>query len=756
MRKLFVLLLLAAANTAFAATTNTWLGTISQDWGVGGNWSSGKEPNSTDGAVISTSPGPLINSGTTAVANSVKVNGPLGVSGGTLTTSGSWIIVAYEPGTNGTLTIDSGTVTSGTTMYIGFDGTGTLYMNGGTINVVTGTGRFGIARDNIAAVGHVYLYGGTINCNDFTMATVAGSTATMEITGGKLVITGDKTATVATDVNNGWITGYGDKANVRYDYNITTLGKTTVWAYNGSTLPTKATSPTPASGAINVATNSTLSWSAGTNTTSHDVYFGTTSPGTSRGNQTSVTYNPGILDSNTTYYWRIDEVNESNSVTGDVWSFTTAPPAGPIPVNIHLSWNENAVGTTMTVIWATLTDVNSVVQYGLTNAYGSQQAGTSVWSAACNQFIHTVKLTGLSPNSTYHYSCGSAAAWSTDAAFITGLPVGDANEFTFAVGGDTRNPDDIVPNPTYAGYRIAVMNEILLQQPRFFMFLGDYTDRGQYQNQWDEIFDNLKPQVTTMPYMMVWGSHEDPDIAPNAYAQFDFPQNGISGDKDKYYSFDYGNVHFTVLFATAAAASNPLTNSLIPVGSAQYNWFESDLQRASSDPNINWKFVLVHAPPYSTATRSGGGSCVGLRTDIGPLLATYGVDVVFTAHEHNFERTHLIKNDSKVMDVPGGSVLVNPPGTIYYVSGGAGAGLNDCDGGQWFSATHQNLRHFLLVRPSGNTLNIKAIQVTGALLDEITIQHAPKLIGDFDLDGKVDVRDFSVFTGSWLDTGLWP
>ena len=79
------------------------------------------------------------------------------------------------------------------------------------------------------------------------------------------------------------------------------------------------------------------------------------------------------------------------------------------------------------------------------------------------------------------------------------------------------------------------------------MFLGDYTDRGRYQDQWDELFDNLKPQLTTMPYMMVWGSHEDPDLYPNAFAQFDYPSNGTPADQDRYYSFDYGNAHFIVL-----------------------------------------------------------------------------------------------------------------------------------------------------------------------------------------------------------------
>ena len=53
------------------------------------------------------------------------------------------------------------------------------------------------------------------------------------------------------------------------------------------------------------------------------MYFGTTSPGTFKGNQTATTYNPGTLATSTTYYWRIDEKNATGTTTGDVWSFTT-------------------------------------------------------------------------------------------------------------------------------------------------------------------------------------------------------------------------------------------------------------------------------------------------------------------------------------------------------------------------------------------------------------------------------------------------
>jgi len=91
-------------------------------------------------------------------------------------------------------------------------------------------------------------------------------------------------------------------------------------------LPGKATIPSPADQATNVSITVDLSWIAGSRATSHDVYFGTTSPGTFQGNQAATTFNPGTMNNEQTYYWRIDEVNSGGTTVGDVWSFTTKPP----------------------------------------------------------------------------------------------------------------------------------------------------------------------------------------------------------------------------------------------------------------------------------------------------------------------------------------------------------------------------------------------------------------------------------------------
>jgi len=119
----------------------------------------------------------------------------------------------------------------------------------------------------------------------------------------------------------------------------------------GVTPPGQASNPSPADGATDVSTSATLSWTAGSGATSHDVYFGTTSPGDFQGNQTATTFDPGTMANDTTYYWRVDEINNAGTTTGVVRSFTTivaapgqasnpSPNNGATDVNIdaNLSW----------------------------------------------------------------------------------------------------------------------------------------------------------------------------------------------------------------------------------------------------------------------------------------------------------------------------------------------------------------------------------------------------------------------------------
>ncbi|NOR19836.1 MAG: S8 family serine peptidase [Xanthomonadales bacterium] len=111
----------------------------------------------------------------------------------------------------------------------------------------------------------------------------------------------------------------------------TTTG--TVWSFAteaAPVLPGVASGPNPAHGQTGVSNSTGLTWVAGSDTDSHDVYFGTNPSPTFQGNQVSASYNPGLLADSTIYYWRIGEVNANGTTGGSVWSFTTeTPPVQP-------------------------------------------------------------------------------------------------------------------------------------------------------------------------------------------------------------------------------------------------------------------------------------------------------------------------------------------------------------------------------------------------------------------------------------------
>ena len=91
----------------------------------------------------------------------------------------------------------------------------------------------------------------------------------------------------------------------------------------------KASEPNPADGAMTVNVTADLSWTPGYNAISHDVYFGISYPPPFISNQTSTTFDPGTMAYSTTYYWHIDEVDDSGVTAGDVWSFSTIMPPPP-------------------------------------------------------------------------------------------------------------------------------------------------------------------------------------------------------------------------------------------------------------------------------------------------------------------------------------------------------------------------------------------------------------------------------------------
>ena len=169
--------------------------------------------------------------------------------------------------------------------------------------------------------------------------------------------------------------------------------------------------------------------------------------------------------------------------------------------------------------------------------------------------------------------------------------------------------------------------------------------------------------------------------------QKDYPPFNMGGKP--YYTFDpQKGVRFFALEST------------YPVPE-QIAWFEKELSASGAE----WKIPYFHHPLYSSGERHG--SDVQLRATLEPMLLKNGVTVVFTGHDHTYERTK------------------PQNGITYFVVGSGGklrAGGLDTDTGITARGFATDLA-FLVAEIDGDTMNFQAISRAGQVIDSGVIQR---------------------------------
>ena len=135
----------------------------------------------------------------------------------------------------------------------------------------------------------------------------------------------------------------------------------------------------------------------------------------------------------------------------------------------------------------------------------------------------------------------------------------------------------------------------------------------------------------------------------------------------------------------------------------QIAWLERELGASEAA----WKICFFHHPLYTSGRY--GWSAIPRRRRLEPILQRHGVDVVFSGHEHVYER------------------LAPQGGIVYFVSGGGGdVRRGDLQPSGRTAAGYDDDLHFMLVEISGDTLRFEAVSRTGAVVDAGQIQRAPR------------------------------
>lgn len=317
------------------------------------------------------------------------------------------------------------------------------------------------------------------------------------------------------------------------------------------------------------------------------------------------------------------------------------------------------------ILWETGQDcTDNQVYYRVAGSGGAFNSVTT--DRNTDTKIAEMQITGLSADTEYEFRVRSKAAKrnngyspsSTDCwSFKTfPNPTSPPSQFTFVAYGDTR---------TNATWHQGVANDVAAQNPAYVIHVGDAPETGEgdsYRSQWKSMYfdpaTNLLNGVVysqpthrpAVPVIPVQGNHEYAGSGTHWYYSYmSVPNNGVSGDAEKYFSFTYGNV-FNIGLNTVADDYPSEAPSYAP-GSNQYNWLVSQLQ-STAFQNATWHVVYMHHPAYTWC--QGHSESANVQNYLVPLFEQYGVDMVFYGHSHVYER------------------YVNN-GVQYVLSGGGGA-----------------------------------------------------------------------------------
>jgi hypothetical protein len=270
----------------------------------------------------------------------------------------------------------------------------------------------------------------------------------------------------------------------------------------------------------------------------------------------------------------------------------------------------------------------------------------------------------------------SMGAWSVAAQQVTlkNAP----NSVKFAAIGDNGNGDK-------EQYQTADMMAKVRERFAFghVIMLGDNIYGGQGASDLVKKFSQPYKALLDagVKFYASIGNHDDPKNVA-------YPLWNMNGQR--YYTYVVKNVRFFALDSNK-------------VDKQELAWLEAQLKSAQED----WKICYFHHPLYS----DGGthGSAVDVRVLFEPLFLTYNVNVVFSGHDHIYER-------------------ITPQKGIYYFVEGASGELRKGDTNKsamraaWFDQDNS----FMIVEIDGNTLTFQAISRTGATVDSGTIERQVK------------------------------
>ena len=499
---------------------------------------------------------------------------------------------------------------------------------------------------------------------------------------------------------------------------------------------------------------------------------------TNENNWNSVTLCNGVLLSGQNVI--AVEIHQASLASSDI-SFNLrlkGNTTGSCPVVLSRKPYLHNIGTNSVVVrWQTSVPTNGVVSYG---------AGVATDPTISTE--HEVTISGLTANTTYNYQIGYTSPttfnFPSDAQtfFKTALLAGTSTDFTAWVTGDFGNGSSgqLAVRNSYLNY---ANNPIpLAKKADIWLWLGDNAYADGTPNEYTATVFNTYPDIMkNTPIFPAVGNHDyanfgDSPGGPHPlpyhdnheyFKVFSMPTTaqlgGVASNTKRYYSYNYGNVHFIVLDSYGVVTNNT-TNPM-------YMWLQADLMANTK----KWIVCYFHHAPYSMGTHNSDTqfSMKNIRQYFLPLLESYHVDLVLSGHSHVYERSYLIEGHNgiestltpamKISNTLGNVApyyiksLVNGHGTVYAVCGNSGQGgvvsgvpiTTGTNGYPHDAMAVSDKDHYgsMILTFRNNEIEAKYLQSDGTIADNFKIIKNPCVAG-------VTVEE-SVMSGNWNVNATW-
>lgn len=353
-----------------------------------------------------------------------------------------------------------------------------------------------------------------------------------------------------------------------------------------------------------------------------------------------------------------------------------------------------------TVAWGVSTDAKgATLELGRDDGYGISADATHqdipYVDDGTLMRLFSARIEGLEPGTEYCYRVTVDGVVQAAGLRFTTAPASPNAPIKFLVIGDFGT----------GSHEQQTLAEVIARHAdgaHLWITTGDNAyGEGTYQQLHDYVFTIYQELMTSIPVFATPGNHDyKTDKAQPYLDNFFLPENAWKEkDRERYYSIDFGPMHFQGLDSE---------DSLVIKGSDEQSqpiWAEADLQAADRP----WNVSAFHKPVYSGHPERGPDPLVYLH--LMPLFDEYGLDLGLTGHNHFYERFALLREGE-----------LDEDGATWIVTGGGGQSLYEVETEEYQEVMAEEF-HFMVFEMDPCTITGRAISIDDQIIDEFTISQ---------------------------------